>query len=120
MAIKGNVKTFGSEDLVHFTIGVGEDVKGARDLAGMEKAGWPMDDGIRSSYKVFLSLKRQGDVDAKAVFSDWVETVEAIDYQPSAEQIEDSFMNGNLTREQADYLKEKAEAAEGEATPPPY
>lgn len=117
--IKGIVTFLDDSPSLHVTIGAGEDLKAPRDLAAMEKQGWVITDGLGSTYKAWLALKRQGDVPADSKFEVWIENVAEVDLRPSARQLKETVIMGKMTQEQADALLALMEDESGESVAPP-
>lgn len=112
--------TFFDGSSLAVNIGYGEEVKAPRDLAGLEKQGWVIDDNVSLAYKVYLAGKRQGDISKEVRFEDWVDNIDEIDARPTRKQIEQAVALGAMTQEQADALLASYgdHDAEGEAVTP--
>lgn len=107
------------KDPISVIIGVGEDLKAPRDLAALESAGWPIDEGFAMTYKAWLAGKRQGDIADGAKFVDWMETVQDLDLKPSRKQIEQAVALGKMDGDSAERLLKALESDEGEAAAQP-
>jgi hypothetical protein len=116
--IKGIVSYYDGTTLA-IVIGTGEDVKAPRQLAALEKQGWPVDDQFAATFKAWLAGKRQGDIPADSRFEDWVDTVSEVDLRPSVKQIEQAVALGSMERDSADRLIALLGDDGGEAGAPP-
>lgn len=117
--IKATVSYFDGRPAQPVVIGQAEEVFAPRGLAALGKQGLVLDEGGVLTFKAFLALKRQGDIDANTQFEEWASQVEELDVKPTRKQLEAQVLTGALTQEQADGLLALYGDAEGEVKAQP-